>query len=414
MPPAQPSPAEKPTRRSAKQKPEPTAAAAAPEPADLMTEIQFLRGLIEGLQKEVADLRAERQTEHQVVAQGEKPLGIAHNPLTSEAVVLELPRFEEPLADFQESEPDLEPEPANETEAVYAPYEPLAFAEDFAAAFDDPEPIDWGNWSESDGSEGALEASADWSESDDDEKALGELVQRHPGLIEEVIAFNQLNPPDFDAGPSFDLAVRQADTEGRIDRGRGSTLVQPADEPMPSVHDLMAELVAEASMSPAVVGSEDPFDASTEDLSGFAHHEGTSFSNPSMPSFGEEDFSYAPASPNLCPPKRLDDEIIQRAPALAAIRACLLPLDLKEGELTAGAPRPYDLEAIKEFEIETGLKVQLVPMTLEEVIQGLREGYSTKDEEEFRCRLLSGAAPPVPKTLLERASEFLPFLKRSR
>lgn len=407
MPPANPSPAERPARRRAKQKPAREASSAAAEPADLLTEIQFLKGLIEGLQREVAELKSVKKEhsndgilpEESVSSEG----SFGENSSSSIEVPAHL--IQPDREDF------LEPAPESE---IFSPFEPQAFAQDFTAAFESPEPIDWGRWSEPDPTqEGGLDPDS-WSSGELTDPALDEMVTRHPGLIEDVIAFNRLNPPDYEEESPFDKAVKRADQTGQTWRNQGSEALKLSEAPSPSVHDLMAELVAEASQSPAVSGAAGFESPLPDDLSGFAHDEATGYSPVHDSSFRQDDFSYAPASADQHPPKRMEADLIERVPAVAAIRACLLPLDLSEGVLRAGAPRPFDLEAIEEFESQTGLKVSLMPMPLEEVIQGLREGYSTRDEEEFRLRLLSGAAPSVPKTLMERASEFLPFLKRAK
>lgn len=412
MPPANPSPAERPARRSAKQKPDQQAAAVRDGSADLLTEISFLRGLIEGLQREVADLRAERpegvtRTDPALASQNPEGLCSVDEPL--------IPELASAGDGFQGAKTvDSQGTPLYEEAGDFAPYEPKEFAQDFAVAFEDPEPIDWGKWAENDGNDDSAEEEDSWSTRGSEDPALDELVRRHPGLIEDVIAFNKLNPPDYEDGPSFDLAVKRANHGSLLNGdGRSDSLKLDASPPA-SVHDLMAELVAEASQSPAVSGAAGFESPLPDDLSGFAHDEATGYAPVHDSTFRQDDFSYAPASADQHPPKRLEADLIERVPAVAAIRACLLPLDLSEGVLRAGAPRPFDLEAIEEFESQTGLKVSLMPMPLEEVIQGLREGYSTRDEEEFRLRLLSGAAPSVPKTLMERASEFLPFLKRAK
>lgn len=411
MPAANPSPAEKPARRSAKHKPVLQAAGGVEDSAaDLVTEISFLRGLIENLQREVSELKSERQLDQSGIRLSVESSGAGALQQCPEPDPLEPLRLDEPQEDPTQSST----EPEEPADSGFSPFEPQAFATDFAVAFEAPEPIDWGKWSEPDAGEADLQDQDSWSLDGSSDPALDELVRRHPALIEEVLAFNRVNPPDFEDEPPFHLAVRRADPEGQIGGEGGSEALRLSEAPPPGVHDLMAELVAEASQAPAVSGSADFASPMPEDLSGFAQEEPAQFAQFSGSFFESEDCSYAPAAPDRPLPRRLESEVIERVPAVAAIRACLLPLELAGAELRAGAPKPFDLEAIAEFESQTGLKVQLVLMPLDEVIQGLREGYSTKDEGEFRLRLLSGAAPSVPKTLLERASEFLPFLRRSR
>mgnify|MGYP001468064499 CR=1 FL=1 len=413
MPPANPSPAERPARRTARQKPAPQKEAqASTELSDLLTEIRFLKGLVENLQQEVIDLRADRSDRTPATDSSEPEPVFAKNLPERDFAV----EFAEAMAGSCEEasigELEAGSESVYETEGEFAPFEPDVFAQDFALAFDSPEPIDWGSWSEDDESPEAPEFLDSWDAAEGDDTAMVDMIKRHPVLIKDVLSFNRHNPPDYAEESSFDDAVRRADHDSLMSGADDPEPIVMESQALPTAHDLMAELVAEASKSQAVMGAPG-FDAPPPaDLSDFGEPK-----DASDPLFDLEysgaDLSYAPAFPLRHTSKRLSEEILERIPAVPAIRACLLPLDLDDGVLTAGAPKPFDMEAVEEFEKAVGIKVTLKAMPIEDVIYGLREGYDTRDEDDFRAPLLSGAAPSVPRTLMERALELLWFLKRT-
>lgn len=436
MPSAQPDPASKPPRKAAKPKSAAKPASAELGIGDLLTELSFLKGLISNLQHEVTQLKQSdsartstpqvRLLPNQDHEEGPHDEGSSPESAWIQAGSQELTSQEmdwamgsmTPLTDEELDLPSCEEEEATQVEeepedlGVFAPFEPESFAEDFAAAFEAPVPIDWAKWAAVEEPEEPETPKSRLDSAKKDGDDLQEMIQRHAGLVEKVIEFNEENPPDFFVDSPFDEAVRKMGLTKAADSAPKSASSKPL-QPLQTAHDIMAELVAEASVAAAVPGGGQPEDLQLPDLSGFP----SDFAG-AVGGFGQsgealEDYSYAP--PTDRPTGRsvhLNPDVLIQVPAVQAIRACLLPLKMEEGQLIAGAPKPYDLEAVQLFEEATGMKVRLQAMPIQEVIQGLREGYSTKDGEDFRSSLLSGAAPSVPMTFIERTLSFIPFLQR--
>lgn len=442
MPSAQPDPASKPPRKAAKPKTVAKSAASELSIGDLLTELSFLKGLISGLQQEVFELKKagsvrpladhshhhlplqiheEEEREDEEPVQPEPSWVLAGSQeLTSQEMELAMgamaaiPDEEPDILHFQQNQQSGHPdEEEQEDYGTFAPFEPGSFAEDFAAAFESPVPIDWGKWAAEEEEDEVLSAQSRLESAKTDGDALQEMIKRHSGLVEGVIQFNIETPPDFLVDSPFNEAVEKL---GLVKAAEAKPLGAPANalQPVQTAHDIMAELVAEASAAPAVPASgfEEPLDLPV--LSGFPSDFSDNSTSLGKGASGLEDLSFAPPTGSPSTRSRyVNPETLAHVPALEAIRACVLPLMLADGQLTAGAPKPYDQEAIQSFEEATGLKVILQPMAIQDVIEGLREGYSTRDGDDFRSSLLSGAAPSMPMTLLERALSLIPFLQRT-
>ncbi len=424
MPAAQPDPAAKPARKASKPKTAPSVKGAAElDLADLITELRFLKGLVVGLQEEVLSLKeaprpdsANHASEPEEVSEPASILADFESNIDSSdddqdtpaveflAENLHVPEHEEleetPAPVFQvEQDSVIEPPPIdyNDSAGPFQPFDPNSFAEDFSIAFEDPIPIDWAKWAEEEPSSEPLAGQRD----EEAAESLEALAVNHPALIETVLAFNAQHPPDFVVESPFDKMAESLSVKFE-DHG---VKVKVPETPLPltTAHDIMAELVAEAVQNQAVAAEEASVGAepviALDSL--FAQ---SKLENP------EASFS---ADIETTPP-HIDPEVLAQIPAISAIRACLLPLSIEEGTVTCGIPKPIDYDAIKAFEEETGLKVAMKPMGLQAVVHGLREGYATKDEENFRTSLLSGAAPPEPITLQERMLASIPFLKAKK
>lgn len=424
MPAAQPDPGAKPTRKASKPKTAPTAKGAAElDLADLVNELRFLKGLVVGLQEEVLSLKETPKPESGSPASepgmlSEPALNLADFEANTDSVsydqdalavefleeTLPLPQPEEleetPAPIFQvEQDSVIEPPPIdyNDSAGPFQPFDPHSFAEDFSIAFEDPIPIDWAKWAEEEPSSEPLAGQRD----EEAAESLEALAVNHPDLIETVLAFNAQHPPDFVVESPFDKMAESLSVKFE-DHG---VKVKIPETPLPltTAHDIMAELVAEAVQNQAVAAEE-----------AVAEVEPVIALDGLFPQskIGGPEASFS-TDIDTTPPV-IDPEVLAQIPALSTIRACLLPLSIEEGTVTCGIPKPIDYDAIKTFEEETGLKVAMKPMGLREVVHGLREGYATKDEENFRTSLLSGAAPPEPITLQERMLASIPFLKAKK
>lgn len=417
MPAAQPDPVAKSARKTSKPKAATSNKAAAElDLADLVNELRFLKGLVVGLQEEVLSLKEKPVSNsdgqgfelEELAEAAADPADLASKaeeadtefsegiePQASQEV-----QEETPAPIFQvEQNSEVEPPPIdyNDSAGPFQPFDPHSFAEDFSIAFEDPIPIDWAKWAEEEPSTEPLTGQRD----EEVAESLEALAVNHPSLIETVLAFNAQHPPDFVVESPFDKMAESLSVKFE-DHG---VKVKVPETPMPltTAHDIMAELVAEAVQNQAVAAQEASLGAepviALDGLFPQSNIEGP-----------EASFSI---ETDLTPP-HIDPEVLAQIPAISAIRACLLPLSIEEGTVTCGIPKPIDYDAIKVFEEETGLKVAMKPMGLREVVHGLREGYATKDEENFRTSLLSGAAPPEPITLQERMLASIPFLKAKK
>lgn len=370
-----------------------------------------MKGLVVGLQEEVLNLKTGKalpppEDEALLNAQGESE-DQSEAELADELVAIESVEDED-LQEEPEKDPapifQVEPEPVPELPPIeyddsagpFKPFDPDNFAEDFVSALEDPLPVDWSGWIDDESAEELVGSFVD----EELEKGLEVLAENHASLIEQVLAFNSENPPDFVQETPFNKLAESL-TEKPFDFAAAST-TGSVSLPTASAHDIMAELVAEAIQGQAVEAVDGSFEpeppvALAEIFPQSLIESPDGYSNLTVSS---ED-STAKPSP----------EVLAQIPALAAIRACLLPLSIEGGVVTCGVPKPIDFDAIKLFEEETGLRVSMNPMGLLEVVHGLREGYATKDEENYRASLLSGAAPPEPITLKERVLASIPFLK---
>lgn len=411
MPSAQPDPVVKPTRKTSKPKTAPkTKVADSLDMADLMTELRFLKGLVVGLQEEVLRLKEDPKQAANAETHGsapekepplfpDLPIELSLVGQTSAETQRQEEHKENPAPIFQ-VEPDSAPMPPpvdyDDSGGPFQPFDLNNFADDFSSALEDPIPIDWAKWIEE---EPADDPASGFGEEDISE-SLEALAADNPSLIESVLAFNAQHPPDYIVETPFDKLAESLSVKFE---DHGVKVELPASmQSQPTAHDIMAELVAEAVQGQAVAaasGRNEPEPVIA--LDGLFQQ---SLIDGPESSFGESE-----QSQNT--PAKLDPEVLRQIPALATIRACLLPLSIDESTVTCGIPKPIDYDAIKAFEEETGLKVAMKPMGLKEVVHGLRDGYSTKDEENFRPALLSGAAPPEPITLKERVLASIPFLK---
>lgn len=411
MPSAQPDPVAKATKRTSKAKGS-TSGKETPglDAADLLTELQFLKGLVVGLQEEVLNLKQAPAAMPAPEPQPAEPPAFVDLP---EELALPSEPSQEDILDSQEEpesapapifqvepKPDLELPPIDydESGGPYLPFDPASFADDFHLALEDPVPIDWAKWVEEENSNDDLLGSTEG----DISESLEALAAEHPSLIENVLAFNAQHPPDYFVETPFEkltesLSIKFEDHGVKVH-------LPPTPQNQPTAHDIMAELVAEAVQGQAVAAG-DGSTSEPEPVIALDSIYSGSLPQGEQAGFGQDDGLADEADPVL------DPDVLAQVPAIEAIRACLLPLSIEEGVVTCGIPKPIDYDAIKEFEEQTGFKVSMKPMGLRQVIHGLRQGYATKDEENYRASLLSGAAPPEPITLKERVLASIPFLK---
>ncbi len=404
---AQPDPVTKPTRKRSQPKSAPAGKASEGlSTADLLTELQFLKGLVSGLQEEVLNLKQVPTIEGESRPEAQEPpspidLFEEVSPAVSEPEAFNKIKQEEPESDsapiFQvEPNPDVKLPPIkyDDSAGPYQPFDPASFEEDFVAALEDPLPIDWAKWVEEEN-----DLSTPYGLGEEEIKTSYEqMAAKHPSVIETVLAYNTQYPPDFEVESPFNAQIKAVPTQPK----------EQIPQAPQTAHDIMAELVAEAVQGQAVAAAAEAEMPEPEPILALSEMFPNTAEDESEPALLAQDDSVDQAKPLL------DPAVLAQIPALAAIRACLLPLSIEEGTVTCGIPKPIDYDAIKTFEEETGLKTAMKPMGLREVVYGLREGYAVKHEESYRTSLLSGAAPPQPITLKERLLASIPFLKAEK